>query len=329
MKIESHLKQFSPDKLLSELLARGVEAGWKLMLDFTPKHVPALRRFSSEEIHRALVFQQLTIYGVDDRKDVFQVPNATVQADADGVVALFDEEDVIPNGNGTSRIFAAQYGPTNNLCPCEPFFTQPQSRCATGFLVNREMILTAGHIHDLESKLFVFGFKMANANAPQVFNIPNSQIHRAKEIIAQRDDGPTGDDFALVRLEKAVTDHRALPIRRTGQIPNGQAVQVLGHPRGLPLKFADGAHVTGNGKTSFFVANLDTYTNNSGSPVFNSNDVVGGRHVVEGILVRGGQRDFVPVGGCLKSLVCEIAGGGSDCPGEECTRVTRIAHLIP
>jgi hypothetical protein len=322
MKKDLHLEHLSADELLSELIARGVKTGWTNKLQFIPKRVPALQRFSSEKIHQALTFKQFTIYGVDDRKDLFQVADPKVRADADGVVALFNAEDVISNGDGTSRLATTQYGGAFNLCPEEPFINQPLSRCDTGFLVNSRMILTAGHIDNLANKLFIFGFQMASANSPQVFNIPNSQIHRAHHVIAQNDD-PNGDDFAIILLEDAVTDHRVLAIRRTGRIEDGRAVQVMGHPRGLPLKFADGAFVTDNSNASFFVANLDTYTHNSGSPVFNSD------HVVEGIVVRGADRDFVPVGNCQRSVVCHVVTGQSDCSGEQCTRLTRIAHLIP
>ena len=56
---------------------------------------------------------------------------------------------------------------------------------------------------------------------------------------------------------------RSLRIRRTGTIPDNQAVHVIGHPVGLPMKFAAGATVRNNLPTAFFVANLDTYGGNS------------------------------------------------------------------
>jgi hypothetical protein len=70
---------------------------------------------------------------------------------------------------------------------------------------------------------------------------------------------------------------------------------------------------------AFFVANLDTYGGNSGSPVFNSET-----HKVEGILVRG-ETDFTTIGACTVSMRCPNTG----CRGEDCTRITEFAHLIP
>src|SRR5262249_37357901 len=107
--------------------------------------------------------------------------------------------------------------------------------------------------------------------------------------------------------------------RRTGRIGDTQAVHVIGHPSGLPAKFAGGAAVRNNQPNAFFVANLDTYGGNSGSPVFNSDT-----HVVEGILVRG-DADFVQQGACSVSLICPTTG----CRGEDCTRTIEFATNIP
>src|SRR5262249_51918318 len=84
-------------------------------------------------------------------------------------------------------------------------------------------------------------------------------------------------------------------------------------------KFAAGAAVRNNAPDAFFVANLDTYGGNSGSPVFNSDT-----HVVEGILVRG-ENDFVLQGTCMVSLVCPTTG----CRGEDCTRTAVFAQFLP
>jgi hypothetical protein len=88
-----------------------------------------------------------------------------------------------------------------------------------------------------------------------------------------------------------VAGRRPLAVRSAGRVAKGQPLFVIGHPNGLPTKFADGAQVRGNAHKDFFVANLDTYGGNSGSPVFNAVSLE-----VEGILVRG-ENDFVRRGG--------------------------------
>jgi Peptidase S46 len=77
--------------------------------------------------------------------------------------------------------------------------------------------------------------------------------------------------------------------------------------------------VRSNRRRAFFVANLDTYGGNSGSPVVDQHT-----HVVEGILVNG-EDDFVQYDGCNVSVVCPDAG----CQGEAVTRSTLWAGRIP
>jgi hypothetical protein len=122
----------------------------------------------------------------------------------------------------------------------------------------------------------------------------------------------------LIRIDRPVTNHAIAQIRQTARIADDQEVHVIGHPVGLPTKVAGGAAVRENKQPAFFVANLDTYGGNSGSPVFNSSN-----HVVEGVLVRG-DTDFVAQGDCNVSLVCPDTG----CRGEDCTRTTEFAHLL-
>ena len=89
---------------------------------------------------------------------------------------------------------------------------------------------------------------------------------------------------------------------------------VIGHPIGLLKKMAGNASVRSNSNPDYFIANLDTFGGNSGSPVFNADT-----HEVEGILVRG-DTDFLPRGNCIASMVCPVQG----CRGEDCTRIELI-----
>jgi V8-like Glu-specific endopeptidase len=106
-----------------------------------------------------------------------------------------------------------------------------------------------------------------------------------------------------------------------GMASADQEVFVIGHPVGLPLKYAGNAKITDNSPSTYFSANLDTFGGNSGSPVFS---MVDGKHIVEGILVRG-ETDFVEVNGCTRSQVYPTTGQ----MGENCTRVAEFAHLVP
>lgn len=206
------------------------------------------------------------------------------------------------------------FGASKNLCPDEIFRNQPTGAFCSGFLVAGDIIATAAHCVNSSSLAdirFIFGFRMIDANKAQII-ISNDEIYSGSSIIPR--EYTNNADWALVRLNKHALNHHIASIRREDKIPDNQAVYVIGHPSGLPIKVAGGANVRNNLPAEYFVANLGTYGGSSGSPVINSNT-----HVVEGILVRG-ERDFSTVNPgtpdeCRVSHVCPTTG----CSGEDCT----------
>jgi S1-C subfamily serine protease len=284
------------------------------------RHNPALAEASSVDIAKTLKSIQKVIYGVDDRLDMYQVTDPALRRDADAAVAIVDRTDVSSNGDGTSTLTGGTLGATYGLCSGEPFREQPTVAFCSGFLVDPSIVVTAAHCIDtgsLANARFVFGFEMQDADTA-VNRIPDSEIYSGRRILG-RAIGTEGTDWCVVQLNRPVLNHGYLPVRRSGKIADGAAVHVIGHPSGLPKKVAGGATVRDNSGNRFFVANLDTYGGNSGSPVYDS-----GSHVVEGILVRG-ETDYVQVGGCVQSNVCPVNG----CRGEDVTRATEFAELVP
>lgn len=287
---------------------------------FWPRLNAELSTFDDEALAAALKGSQKLIYGVDDRSDVYQLSPGPDLDDADSVVALFRAASVSDNGDGTSTLRTVNFGEQHNLCASERFRNQPTGAFCSGFLVAPDIVATAGHCvnsGNVTDVRFVFGFRMRDAATAQTV-ISNAEVYRGVAVVGhQLESG--GTDWALIRVDRNVANHRIVRIRRTGKIADGQAIHVIGHPAGLPTKFAGGAAVRDNAQGAFFVANLDTYGGNSGSPVFNSDT-----HEVEGILVRG-ETDFVQRGTCQVSLVCPTTG----CRGEDCTRTTEFAQLVP
>ena len=322
------LEDFSADDLLLELRAREEEAGTEDEREVPSDEAdddeeflnPALADVDTETLAATLYERQKVIYGVDNRKDIFEINDAALLKDADCVVALFEKSSVRDNGDGTSTLQTQQFGTANDLCSTEPFRKQPVGAFCSGFLVAPDVVVTAGHCVDsstLTDIRFVFGFRMVSASQPPG-PIANSEIYSGRRLLGRQltDAGP---DWAVVRLDRRVTGHRPAPVRRRRRVGQGAKVHVIGHPVGLPAKVAGGATVRDNTPSPFFVANLDTYGGNSGSPVFNSRT-----HRVEGILVRG-ERDFISRGNCTVSFVCPTTG----CRGEDVTRITKLVNLIP
>jgi Trypsin-like peptidase domain len=275
--------------------------------------------FSTKQLVNFAKSKRKLIYGVDDRKDYHDL-SSEQKKECDSVVSLFSSSDIEEDGNGQSRLQTIPFGDAQNLCKEETFRDQPIGAFCSGFLVAPDIIATAGHCVDesnVTDTCFVFGFRMEGENRPKT-TISNSEIYRGKEIIGRKliDEGT---DWCLIKIDRPVKDHTPFNIRRGGKIEDAQKVHVIGHPSGLPLKYAGGAWIRNNLDNAYFVANLDTYGGNSGSCVINDNT-----GEVEGILVRG-DTDFVSTGeGCNVSNVCPTTG----CRGEDCTRVTEFTNLV-
>lgn len=263
------------------------------------------------------------IYGVDDRHDLYAETDPVLRTLAGAVCGLFYDTDVLNNGDGTYTLLTADFLVASRpACPGEPYGNQPTGPYCTGFLVGPDLVATAGHCFDsfdLGRTHFVFDFAMLNPTDLQL-RVPASRVYTGAEVVGRVLAGSL--DYAVIRLDREVTAPGALPLllRRGGKIADDAAVGVMGHPSGLPLKVAFGTNtkVRHNTDTDFFVANLDTYGGNSGSPVFNAlNDLV------EGILVRG-EEDFIVSATCFSSNHLLNEEGG-----EDATRITLISGLVP
>lgn len=240
------------------------------------------------------------IYGEDDRVDVYQVTDPDLLSWAAATCAIVNKSDVIYNGDGTYTLRTSPYRVFGlPACSDEPFGNQPTAAFCTGFMARNDLIVTAGHCIDestLSTASFVFGFDMANERTP-ITTFEKNQIYYGAEIVGRSLSG--SNDYAVIRTDRIITAPNASPLalRRTDTIGIGQQVGVIGHPSGLPKKiaFGENTRVRDIGDSGYFLANLDTYGGNSGSPIVNPLD-----GVVEGILVSGNQ-DFVRAENCFRS----------------------------
>lgn len=168
---------------------------------------------------------------------------------------------------------------------------------------NREN-LDRGHLcKDIK---VVFGYrKELGGFIPK--EVSEENVYSCKKIIAHS--MKSGPDYAIIKLDRKVKDRYPLAINRKNLgLTEGTKIFVMGHPSGLPLKIAGNAEVIKINETTqvtiprelhpmrmeettqwthkdySFLANLDTFAGNSGSPVINAKTLL-----VEGILVAGDQ----------------------------------------
>lgn len=260
------------------------------------------------------------IYGEDNRKDVFETSQTSYLELAKSTAAMISNTNLTVLEAGDVVIEGTTLE-GRGVCAKERFSKQVSIANCSGFLVDDNKLVTAGHciksMADCNSYKWVFDFKVDHAEQSKV-NVPISSIYSCKSIISRQLDATSKDDYAFIELDRPVSDRHPLKVRKFGKISKGDSLVVIGHPTGLPTKIADGANVrTLQGK--FFVANLDTFGGNSGSAVFNTET-----EEVEGILVRG-ETDYVydSTLGCQVPNVCS----NDNCRGEDVTYITNIPGI--
>ncbi|ATH07957.1 hypothetical protein BIY24_08330 [Halobacteriovorax marinus] len=261
------------------------------------------------------------VYGDDNRLDIFEVTNPTHLKLAKATAALVKSYNVQDMRSGESKLS----GGNLNVCSDEKFDGQLTAAFCSGFLVNHEgkqYMVTAGHCISNQSACegikFVFDYAVSEAGQTE-HNVATSSVYSCKTLVDRQLNRFDSNDYAVVELDRVVTDRDALSFRTTGKVNDGEEILVIGHPSGLPTKVAGDAYVRDNGPSKYFATNLDTFGGNSGSAVFNART-----GEVEGILVRG-HNDYTyrtgPDGrSCKAPEYCSMDG----CRGEDVTRTTSI-----
>lgn len=263
------------------------------------------------------------IYGEDDRLDVFETTDSLHYELAKSTAAMISGSSIKMNGD--MAVITGSTLEDRGICATAKFAEQITAANCSGFLVGEDLLVTAGHCirsqGDCRSYKWVFDFAIKSATVDKArVEVEKTSVYGCKEIIEQSLDRSTQDDFALIRLDRKVTDRNVLTVRTEGKVADKTELVVIGHPTGLPTKVADGAIVRSNGNSVYFQSNLDTFGGNSGSAVF---DAKTGQ--VEGILVRG-ETDYVYDynQGCRVPKECTNEG----CRGEDVTRITNIKKLM-
>jgi len=284
-----------------------------------------LQDVPTSAIAENLIYRQKTIYGFyDRRKDFFEIQDSEILKVADSVASLVPSNRIQIVGN-SATMSGQTLGDRFSLCRDESYYDEPSLADCTAFVVpsaSSDLVATAGHCVPLAgSARVVFGFRELKDSSgihAQVV-IPNSQVYRVAQVIAQKAE-PSGSDFAILRLDRPIKDHAPLTLDSDGKPEKGSFVYTLGHPSGLPIKLADNATIQSVSDSGYFTANLDTFGGNSGSPVFST-----ATNHVQGILVRGGT-DYKRVGTCNRAFVCPAMPDSTvQCGGEAVTLISELS----
>jgi hypothetical protein len=247
------------------------------------------------------------VYGVDDRVEPFEHPDPSLRRLAENAVAmLVDAASLDERDPAAVRVVGAgTLGEARGLCPGERFFDQPEPGQCSGTLIGSRLLLTAGHCVSepgdcSASRPWVFGYRY---EAPgRLAPLTAGDVYRCARIVALRETATA--DFAVIELDRDVVGRVPAPIATApgggaARPRAGDAVALIGHPNGIPMKIASGGVVLSASATSAR-ASLDAFEGNSGSGVFDT----AGRLVA---LLDSGADDYVWTGSCFTVDVLDPA----------------------
>ena len=240
------------------------------------------------------------IYGADNRSEPAYSSNPKIRQYAKATAAMVNSKILrfIPDLN--SYIFpTTTLGEDKNLCSDQNFYQQSHISSCTGFLVSKDILITAGHCVEIEQDCKDYRWVFDYTNTSTLLN--KKDVYKCKKIINRKktDNFFAFRDYTILQLEREVTDREPLKVRTKGRVKKETPLVMLGYPSGLPIKYDDSATVARHWnkfekenfsariktffqRASYFTANLDAFQGNSGSPVINLNT-----GEVEGLLVLG------------------------------------------
>ena len=256
-------------------------------------------------------------YGTDDRKNVRDLPDGSkVHAWARSVAVVLKASELIADGPGHMRL--PSVGTSRralNLCSDVPFADEPYVYGATAFLAAPNKVVMAGHslgTFPCGDLAVVFGYEMTGDPSHDPRRVATKDVYYCARSLAAVDqqrwqrttDGRWLDvltDYGVIELDRPVTDRPHLTLSPRGRVAQGAKVVAIGHPWGLPVKATEATVRNTDPRLDIFLAPLDVFRGNSGSPVINM-----ATGLVEGVAVWASDAGFLETpAGCNTYRTCD------------------------
>jgi hypothetical protein len=210
------------------------------------------------------------IYGHDDRIEAFEIQNPLDQKISEVTAAMIPLSHLSQTAHASYLVQAPVYGKQNQLCTTERFYDQPAAAGCSGFLIADDLVVTAGHCTEgrdiCKDHVWAFGYRLTHAGQKEI-EIPERNLYHC-EVVQEKFIFDQFIDYSILKLDRKVEGFQPVSWRTKGSPRAGTPIVLAGFPRGLPLKLAAG-FITET-KPNYLVTNLDAYSVNSGSLVFNA-----------------------------------------------------------
>lgn len=222
-----------------------------------------------------------SIFDKDDRVDTHLTDSFTQEL-ARSVPAMIQNHRIKQVSETQFRLSGIPLSELN-FCSDEAFAQETLIANCSASLIAANKVLTAAHCLDLqgyECSTYSVVFDYLNTSGPTHL-MHRDQIYQCKKILYfEFDKSLNGLDLAVIELDRPVLDRT--PIKLGQSISVGEKLSMIGYPLGISQKVVtSGSVLNYSPLTSSFHTDLDSFSVNSGGPIFN--DV--GEQV--GVLVRG------------------------------------------
>jgi len=138
---------------------------------------------------------------------------------------------------------APTLGQAKQLCPGERFADQPSWAFCSGTLVDRDLVLTAGHClgpdparaaERCRRTRLVFGYHLTEGGG--LADPRAEEVYACRRVaILRQDPGGAGADYAILQLDRPVERRHPAHVAR-GPVEIGERLEAAGYGAGLPLK---------------------------------------------------------------------------------------------